>query len=167
MALAKQVMPAIRAADPNATIVGPAINLNWISSEGVAGTNWLTDLLSTGFAQPRWTRLACIRIESAGNSARDGGERLYDGSQPDADVRRQNRANRVLGMGLLRLGGHCTQCHGSTPRRLPGPHRSWSTSAKAFHSPFGTTGRTTAQTRPILRIELWNGDGRPRAEARL
>ena len=48
MAFVQQVAPAIRAADPTAPILGPAINLNNTSSEGVSGTNWLTGCLQQG-----------------------------------------------------------------------------------------------------------------------
>ena len=113
MALAKQAVPAMRRRIP--------IARSWVPRLLVQnGDHWLMRLAFNRVCSTLWTQLACIRIESA--SAPETAATDYATVRSLMQTYRpQDRANRVLGMGLLHGTTGSLHCgHTSTPRRLPG-----------------------------------------------
>ena len=94
MTLANQVIPAMRTADPNCTIIGATV---WGGNTSFQTTCYRQGLLNL-------VNAVSLHPYRTGNAGKRG-EYVYDRSQPDADVRRQDAANRGLGMGLLQRAG--------------------------------------------------------------
>ena len=89
MSLVEQAVPAMRTADPSCTIIGPAV--------AITSTSYSEDLHSRRIAQLCGCR---ERASLSIDRTRDSRDRLCLRSVADADVRPQNVANRVFGMGL-------------------------------------------------------------------